>query len=291
MPTLVVYNPKSGSADLEAIKAAFDHRGIEAEYVSIASASAQRKMDEIKNHRNAVIVAAGGDGTINGVAGRIQGSACTLAVLPAGTLNHFAKALGIPTDLEKAVDVIAAGHARSVDIGTVNKRVFLNNSSIGVYPRSLRIRDEYQKALGKWPAAVLGLIRSIIRPRHYYIEATIKGAKRTFRTPFVFVGNNEYHRSGGQLGERASLESGQLAVYILKATSPSGIIWSLIAMFFTKRRHSPAFGIYLVDSCTIHTKHHRSLRVACDGEVYDIGSPLQYQSHHKALRVITPPVQ
>ena len=287
MPTLVVYNPKSGSADLDALKQAFSRRGIEADYVSIASA--QHKIDAIKNHRNAVIVAAGGDGTINSVAARVHGSACTLAVLPLGTLNHFAKALNIPTDLDEAVEVIAAGRTRSVDIGTINKHAFLNNSSIGVYPRSLRIRDEYQKTLGKWPAAIVGLIHSMLRPRHYFIEATIKGEKRTFRTPFVFVGNNEYKRVAGELGERTSLESGQLAIYVLKATSLPGIIRSLVAMFFTKRRHSPAFAIYLVEACTIHTKHHRRLRVACDGEAFDVASPLHYQSQHKALRVFAPP--
>ncbi len=278
---LAIYNPESGSADLGAIKKAFAKH--EVDYLPVSSEDLTRRIKEATGP----IVAAGGDGTIRSVAQHMVGTSQKLGIIPAGTLNHFAKALSVPLDPTKAAQLILKGTARRVDVGSVNDHVFINNSSIGFYPRSLRFREEYQKSIGKWPAAALGVLRSIFHPRHYYVEIHINGVLRTFRTPFVFIGNNEYQRSGSELGERATLEGGQLAVYVLKATTPLAIISSLIRTFLTRRRHTHDFAIYLTDSCTIHTKHHRSLNVACDGEAFRLATPLRYTSHHRALHVIT----
>ncbi|MEO7987464.1 MAG: diacylglycerol kinase family protein, partial [Gemmatimonadales bacterium] len=91
------------------------------------------------------VVAAGGDGTVSAVAAELIRSETPLGVIPAGTLNHFAKDLGVPLDLEGAVEVIASGKVTAIDVGEVNDRVFINNSSIGVYPRIVELRDEYRK--------------------------------------------------------------------------------------------------------------------------------------------------
>ncbi|MEP7220298.1 MAG: diacylglycerol kinase family protein, partial [Bacteroidota bacterium] len=101
-----------------------------------------------------MIVAGGGDGTINAVASLVVGTGTVLGVLPFGTLNHFAKDLGIPPDLDQAVDILANGTARLVDVGEVNGRIFLNNSSIGLYPNIVRHREMQQERLGrsKWVA-------------------------------------------------------------------------------------------------------------------------------------------
>jgi diacylglycerol kinase family enzyme len=284
MKILVIHNTKSGSADLEAIKKAFAAHDVDAQYAPIASSNLART---IAASKAAVVVAAGGDGTVNAVAQHIIGTKKSLGIIPAGTLNHFARALDIPVDVAAAAKVIAKGSPRHVDIGVVNDHVFVNNSSIGMYPRSLRIREEYEKSIGKWPAAVLGLLRSIARPRHYFVELHIDGVMRTFRTPFVFVGNNEYKRSGPELGGRPELDSGQLAVYIIKATTPLAIIASLVRTFLVKKRRARGFAIYLTDSCTIRTRHAHTLHVACDGETFPLRTPLHYQSR-QSLEVIAP---
>lgn len=285
MKILVIHNTKSGSADLEAIKKAFAAHGLDTQYAPITSSNLAHK---ITTSRADIVVAAGGDGTVNAVAQHVIGSKRALGIIPVGTLNHFARELNIPVDVAAAANVIAKGSARQVDIGVVNDHVFVNNSSIGMYPRSLRIREEYEKSIGKWPAAVLGLLRSIARPRHYFVELHIDGVMRTFRTPFVFVGNNEYKRSGPELGGRSELDSGQLAVYIVKATTPLAIIASLVGTFLVKKRRAQGFAIYLTDSCTIRTRRARTLHVACDGETFPISTPLHYQSR-RALKVIAPP--
>ena len=89
------------------------------------------------------LVAAGGDGTVNTLAGVAVDAGVPLGVLPQGTLNHFAKDLGIPTDLDDALEVVLAGHTRRVDVGEVSGRIFVNNSSLGVYPRIVRLRERY----------------------------------------------------------------------------------------------------------------------------------------------------
>jgi diacylglycerol kinase family enzyme len=91
---------------------------------------------------SSVVVAAGGDGTINAVASELVGSNKILGVLPMGTLNHLAKDLGMPLDLESAVDIIAQQTLSRIDIGEVNGRYFLNNSGLGLYPGIVHEREQ-----------------------------------------------------------------------------------------------------------------------------------------------------
>lgn len=105
-----------------------------------------------------VVVVGGGNGSISTAAGVLAGGTKPLGVLPLGTLNHFAKDLGIPLTLDDAVETIARGHVRQVDVSEVNGRVFVNNSSIGLYPRAVAVRDQHraQHSWSKWPAMVYG---------------------------------------------------------------------------------------------------------------------------------------
>lgn len=285
---LVVHNTRSGASDsLDAIKKAFADQEVTPRYLVLNPTTLARQLKEASKQPSVIIVAAGGDGTINSVAEHLSPTT-PLGILPTGTLNHFAKALNIPLDLPAAVQTILEKHHQQVDIGTVNDHIFLNNASIGFYPRSLRIRETYDQQIGKWPAAFIGLAHVILFPRHYLVEITLKGTRQTMRTPFVFIGNNEYQRTPPDTGERAHLDSGQLAIYILKATSHFGILRSLVHIFFTKKRRTQDFVMHTTDTVTIRTKKQTFLAVACDGERYRMQSPLYFKSAHKQLRVIVP---
>jgi YegS/Rv2252/BmrU family lipid kinase len=283
---IVVHNPKSGGAATSEIKKAFAKHDIKPQYLTISAPRFNKIFREASKKRGAVVVVAGGDGTINSVTSQLHGTKTPLAIIPVGTLNHFAKALGLPLDIQKAVDAIVHGKQRSVDVGQVNEHIFVNNSSIGFYPRSLRVRDEYDEQIGKWPAAFLAALKVLTRPRHYRVTIEIDGTKQTFRTPFVFIGNNEYQRTQPNLGERATLDSGKLAIYIMKATSPLAIIRMFVHALFTKKRRTQDFAVHLTEKCTIETRHHRRMHVACDGEVFELKTPLRYDSKHKELIVI-----
>lgn len=286
---IVVHNADSGNSNsLVEIKKAFAAHKIEPEYVAINAKNLHRHLQEASQRGNTTVVAAGGDGTINRVASQLHGTSCPLGIIPAGTLNHFAKELGIPMEIAKAVRIIVKGAHRQVDVGTVNDHVFLNNSSIGFYPRSLRTRDAYDRHIGKWPAAIVGFLRAAIRPHHYHTQITIDDQQHTLRTPFVFVGNNEYKRGQLDMGERVRLDSGKIAVYVMKTSTPLGVIRVFAHTLFTKTRRTQDFVMYSSDECTIRTRHHRQMHVACDGEVLTLGTPLKYKSAHKSLRVIVP---
>src|SRR5450631_3963442 len=162
-----------------------------------------------------VIVAGGGDGTVNSVANELMGSSLTLGVLPLGTLNHFAKDLHIPQDLEGAVRNLITGRAIPVDVGEVNGRIFLNNSSLGVYPRMVRERDEEQRrGRNKWLAfldASISVLENYL-PLHVRLRANGKNFSRT--TPFVFIGNNKYEMEGLHIRGRRRLDAGELCLYV-----------------------------------------------------------------------------
>jgi len=285
---LVIYNQKAGGIDLQLLQNTFAKNGLRADYMPITSRALKSTLAALRDDPKATIVAAGGDGTINSVASHIIGGACKLGIIPAGTLNHFARALAIPQDVTQAVSTIATGRTTKVDTGSVNSHIFVNNASIGFYPRSLRFREEYQQKIGKWPAAALGLAHAVLHPRKYAVEITTDGSVRSLRTPFVFVGNNEYQRSGPGLGERNSLHGGMLALYVVKATRPLGIINALLHTFLTKKRRTRDFAIHSTRSATIHTRRHAQLRVACDGESFLLRTPLRFTAHPAALTVIVP---
>ena len=165
--------------------------------------------------RGDILVAAGGDGTVNAVANVAVEAHATLGVLPMGTLNHFAKDLGIPLDLEQAVAAISAGPPVEVDVGDVNGRVFVNNSSVGLYPRMVWERDaEQRRGRGKWTAFGIAMLRTWRSYRTIGARLVVGGKAAVVRTPFIFIGNNEYTAEGFQLGGRSRLDEGQLSIFL-----------------------------------------------------------------------------
>ena len=148
--------------------------------------------------RPGVIVAGGGDGTVSTVAAALVDTDICLGVLPLGTLNHFAKDLGLPLDLEAAVRCIATGVTSRVDVGEVNGRVFVNNSSLGLYPDIVRDREQQQKRFGrgKWHALLRASIAALRRYPFLQVSLAVEGRERAYRTPFVFIGNNAYRMEG-----------------------------------------------------------------------------------------------
>jgi diacylglycerol kinase family enzyme len=235
------------------------------------------------------VVAGGGDGTINAVASVLAGSGVAFGVLPLGTLNHFAKDLGIPLALDEAVRNVAEGKRMQVDVGQVNERIFLNNSSLGLYPDIVRDREKQQRRLGrgKWPAAAWATIAALRRYPFLSVRLTIDGAQHARSTPFVFIGNNEYNMQGLSIGARARLDRGQLSLYVAQRPGRLGLLrfaWRALCGRLAQERD---FDVLLSDKIDIET-HHRHLRVAIDGEVTIMTTPLRYRIMPAALTVIVP---
>jgi diacylglycerol kinase family enzyme len=235
------------------------------------------------------IVAAGGDGTVNAIAAVLVDTDAVLGVLPVGGLNHFAKDIGVPPDLEAAVRHLANGMVRTVDVGEVNGRIFVNNSGLGLYPL-LVVERERRRRLGedKWAAFLRASIETLRRFPFLHVRLTVEGREFARRTPFVFVGNNVYRMVGLRLGSRDSLTDGLLFLGV--ARRPIGR-WGLIQLAFRA-----LFGhireerdLDLVVAKEIHiTSRRRRVRVSLDGEVTRMATPLQYRTRPGALKVIAP---
>lgn len=234
------------------------------------------------------IVAAGGDGTVSSVATEVIASGKTLGVLPLGTLNHFARDLGIPFELEEAVRTIVEGHTVEVDVAEVNDRVFLNNSSLGLYPIIVREREKRQRlGSGKWPAFVWATIQALRRYPFLDVRLRVDGEWLDRTTPFVFVGNNEYVMDLFNIGVRERLDRGVLSIYITHRTGRLRLLGLAVRAVFGRLNEEKDFLALRSDEVKIHTAHKR-LRVALDGEITVLQPPLDYQIRSRALRVIVP---
>jgi diacylglycerol kinase family enzyme len=252
-----------------------------AEMIETAEAAVARGVD--------IVAAGGGDGTVNAVASALVGSSVEFAVLPLGTLNHFAKDLGIPLALDAAIANIADGMPRQVDVGAVNGRIFLNNSSLGLYPDIVRDREKQQRRLGrgKWLAFCWASLAALRRYPFLSIRLKVGSAEHARRTPFVFIGNNEYLMQGLNIGERATLDAGHLSLYVAQRPSRLGLVRFAWHVLLGRLGSSRDFDVLLARDFTIDTRR-KLIRVATDGEVTLMAPPLRYRSRPGALTVIVP---
>ena len=168
-----------------------------------------------------IVAALGGDGTVNAVAAALAGTSTPLLVLPAGTLNHFARDLGVPLDPAEAALLVRDGVRRQVDVGEVNGRVFVNNSSIGAYPLTVALRERLQDegGGGKWTAMTRAAARTFRRYPTMRVRLAGDDGELALETPFVFVGNNVYADRGLGAPQRERLDAGCLGVLTVRATT------------------------------------------------------------------------
>ena len=296
MPIIpVVVNARSGpdakTDDAGQIEAAFREHGMEA-HVTVMQPDNDiaRTVDDALAGGAGLLVAGGGDGTINAVAARLLDKDTTYGVLPLGTLNHFARDLGIPFDVEKAVDIIAGGHAITVDVGEVNDRIFLNNSSIGLYPRIVAERENAQKRLGigKWPALIRATWNALRHPSSFNAVVCVDGQELHRSTPFIFVGNNAYVMEGFGIGKRPRLDAGLLSLYVLRPKTAFGLLSLGFRALFGIGSHVDDFEAFEATDFRVESSRP-SIMVATDGEVNPMRTPVCYRIRPRSLRVLALP--
>jgi YegS/Rv2252/BmrU family lipid kinase len=244
----------------------------------------------IAERKDPLLIVGGGDGTVSAAASALAGTDTLLGILALGTLNHFARDLGIPSDLDEAAKLIARGIERRVDVGEMNGRVFINNSAIGLYPLMVVDRDLQRKRLGrsKRLAMLLASLRTLARFNHYRLTLTVN-EERTGRvdTPLLFVGNNDYRIDIGAPGERQRLDRGELCVFVLRKKTRLGFIAATIRALSNRSRTDDV--VQLEDVQRLRVSTGRSyLTVSLDGEVVRAAPPLDYTVKARALRVVAP---
>lgn len=289
----IILNAQAGNGhtppDAAALRAAFAGHGVAAQVFECApQADLDALLDRAVASHPAVLVAAGGDGTVNAVASQALAHDLPLGVLPVGTLNHFARDLGLPPELDAAVAVVAARALRSVDVGEVNGAFFLNNASIGLYPQVVARREYEQRhfARGKWSAMLRAAWRVLRRPGAYEVVLELDGREERRRTSSVFVGNNPYLLEGPRMGHRERLDEGALGVVVLRPRPRLGWLW--LALRALCGRLSPRdVDVHAVRAFRLDAAD-ATLPVARDGEVQPLKPPLRFASRPRALRVCAP---
>lgn len=296
MTWIVLLNRRSGTNARvptdwgEDVGRRFRECGVEAAVEVCEPAQLRERVEAARARRPDAVVIGGGDGSVSAAAAVLVDGDVPLGVLPLGTLNHFAKDLGLPSDWSEAVPVLAARHVRRLDVAEVNGRVFINNCSIGAYPAAVRRREMLRQLHGHsksraMTAAVLEIFR-----RQHRLQVRIEVAERVFhrRTPLALVANNRYRAAVLSPSLRERLDGGSLWVY----TTREHRLLPLIRLAYQSVRHgfeeADALDCWSAPRLTL-TLPRRLVEVALDGEVVALQSPLRFRSRPRSLPVLGPP--
>ena len=236
------------------------------------------------------VVVAGGDGTVAMAAASLVGTTTALAVIPGGTLNHFARDHGIPTDHREAAEIAIGGKVTTADVAFVNDRLFLNTSSVGAYVVFVRTRERLERWLGYRLATLLAGFRLLGRVRPFTVSLELDGVARRYRSALVFVGVGERELQLPSVGSRAADGRRGLHVIVVRGGTWARLIAAGLTAAF-RGNEAIARGTladtFVVDQCTIELPRRRG-RVAVDGELVEMSSPLEYRIERDALRLVVP---
>jgi YegS/Rv2252/BmrU family lipid kinase len=279
-----------GEKAYDEIRRLFARHGIEADIRTARGGSGlEAQAREALRADPAILVAAGGDGTVSAIASLLPGTRTALGILPLGTLNHFARDLGLPLALDAAVEAIAQGEPVAVDVGEVNGRAFVNNASLGIYPDIVRDRIKRQQRLGhgKYWAMLWATLKVLGRSPFLRLGLELDGHALRCRSPFVFVGNNDYVMQGFHIGQRASVRDGRLSVYTTRRIGRLPLLALAMRALFGRLRQADDFSSARAQRVLVESSHRRLL-VATDGEVTALDTPLEFRVLPGGLRVLLP---
>jgi len=284
-------NPSAGSAPdvLKLLRAdpRFEVREVDAEGLPGAVRAAAR--DGVRR-----ILVSGGDGTIASAADALARTQCELAVLPGGTLNHFARDIGLPRDdLGACLEIAATGDARPIDVGMINGRIFLSTSSIGLYVAFVRVRERLEPFMGYRLASVVSAIRIWAGLRGFDVAVTDGETVRRFHTPLLYVGVGERELDRRELGARIPDGPRALHAFVLRETARARLLGRAVAVLANGTRSLVRWGsleVQLLQGFTVHLDRS-SATVALDGELVRMQPPLEYRFVPHAIRVVAPPLR
>ena len=236
-----------------------------------------------------VVVVGGGDGTVATAAGKVMGTDKALGILPLGTLNLYAKDLGIPLPIAEAVPLLARGPIKPMDVGDVNGTVFLNHSVLGLYPMMVQEREEVRESrgLGKWPAMAIAMCKALKQYPLLRVRLQTEHGTRRITTPILAVANNPYDEGFGAFLKRSHLDTGKLALYLAKHRQPLKMAKMMVALVLGTWQRDAELEVMSLTEFTVKSRR-RTLKVANDGEVHRMAAPLHYRMLAGGLRILVP---
>ena len=290
----VILNARSGTFDKRAIAARVSEvlaaRGITARVQLVDPQDLPAAAARATEGDADVVVAGGGDGTIATIATPVLDTGKTLAVLPLGTFNYFAQRVGVPLEVEPAIELLASSTAvRPMTVGEVNGRVFLNNASIGIYPSMLRQREATYKRVGRSQAvAYLSAAFALVQPPGLLdLQLTADGEPLVRKTALLFVGVNPLQMEAFGIAGHDCPEQGLLAACITKPMATTELWRVALRGYLRGLEGSTEFEVICASELSVSLRSKR-VRVAMDGEIARLQSPLRFRIRPDALRVLVP---
>ena len=304
-PLVVVFNVRSGQGQADEVRATLQSGCAAAgRDLQLLEVQDPRRLADIARQavaqaqsQGGIVVAAGGDGTVNAVAQATLGSGCRFGVLPQGTFNYFGRTHGIPTDTAGALQALLTGQPRSIPVGLVGERIFLVNVSLGLYPQLLEEREQWKRQFGRSRLVALGAgLATLLRGhRSLRLRVESQGQARELRTPTLFVGNNALQLQQLGLPEAQAVDTGYLAAIALR---PVGR-WTMFALLwrgaFGRLGEADELIHIATRQLTVHPSRRLGrwvsarIKVAMDGEVTWMRLPLEFRVAPQTLDLMVPP--
>lgn len=300
-PLYIVLNPGSGAGDKDEAAAQISsvlaaagrphqllrvdaRRGVAA-LAAQAVAAAQ--------HEHGIVVAAGGDGTLNAVARAAHAAGRPFGVIPQGTFNYFAREHGIPTDAREATAALLRAQPQPVQVGEVNGQLFLVNASLGLYPQSLQDREALKERWGRHRLVALGAaLRTLLRGIHpWRVRLRHDGEEEALRLATVFVGNNRLQLQQLGLAEAGALDDGRLAAVLLRPLPRRSMLWLLVRGAFRALADASGVRHLAFDELAVlpPDARPRRWRLSTDGELQWVTTPIQFRAAARPLWLMLPP--
>ncbi|GGE19653.1 multidrug transporter [Aureimonas endophytica] len=236
-----------------------------------------------------VLLVGGGDGTVSSAAEALMNKKVALGILPAGTMNLFARTLQLPQQLDAAIAALADGVVTEVDIATVNGKPFVHQFAVGVHARMVRMRDRlnYRSRIGKMIASTRAILTTLYRLPIVEVEVQIEGQARRMRTPALAISNNLYGE--GHLPYADDPRGGVLGIYICRTRDRLAVARLTLAILFGSWRNNPSLDVYTAQRVVFDYRHkRRKNRAVRDGELEEVALTSEVVLHPKALRALVP---
>ena len=239
-----------------------------------------------------ILVAAGGDGTLNTVAQVALAQSCRFGVIPQGTFNYFGRTHGISSDAAEAARALLTARVQPVQVGLVNDNVFLVNASVGLYPQLLEDREEQKQRLGRsrLVAAWAAMVTIFRDNRPMLIKLEHQGKTHELRTLTLFVGNNRLQLEQLGLDESEVIEDGKLAAIVLPPVSPRALLGLMARGAMRKLGKERSVRHFAFSGITVDSSNPRvkEMKIATDGEVKWMQAPLRFRVASEPLLLLKP---
>ncbi len=296
----IIANPGSGEHDSRETRqllarvfaeAGRDFRFVPVDRPQMLESACERAAAEAAD-AGGVLVAAGGDGTINAVAGAAWRKGCRLGVLPMGTFNYFGRSHGIPQDLEAAARALLDADVQAVQVGEVNGQLFLVNASLGLYPQLLQDREAFKQRFGRhrWVAVLSGLVTVFAWRRQLVLELEANGQRTLITTPTLFVGNNRLQLESIGIGQEVlhDLGNGDLVAVAARPIGSWQMLGLLLRGAFGRLGDADQVHSFAFSAMTVRVAGRRKVKFAADGEVRVLTPPLRFAVGGAPLQLMLP---